>query len=158
LDEREGRGVGRVVEAIVAWAKTRADICGVALVGSLAIGKARAHSDIDLVLLTNDPHRYRSDLSWVGAIDWRDLAAGDLTWSDEDYAVVWSRRILLGQGLEAELSFAPLTWAATAPLDAGTRRVVSDGCQILYDPAGLLDRLCKAAKRLSPNAAQESGD
>jgi uncharacterized protein len=157
LDEGEGQ-VAPAIAAIAVWAKTRADIRGVALVGSRATRKARAHSDIDLVLLTTDPGRFRSDLSWVGAIDWRDLAAGDLKWSDEDYGVVWSRRILLGPGLEAELSFAPLSWASTAPLDAGTRRVVCHGCQILYDPAGLLDRLCKAVNGRSPGAARVSVD
>jgi uncharacterized protein len=146
LDEDEGRGVARVLEAIVAWAKGRADIHGVVLVGSRATGKARPDSDIDLVLLTTDSRRFRADLLWVGAIDWRDVATGDINWSDEDYGVVWSRRILLGPGCEVELSFAPLSWAATAPLDARTRRVVSDGCQILYDPAGFFDRLRKAVQ------------
>jgi uncharacterized protein len=133
----------------------RADIRGVALIGSRATWKSRAHSDIDLVLLTTDPGGFRSDLSWVGAIDWLDLATADLRWSDEDYGVVWSRRISLGPGLEVELSFAPLSWASTAPLDAGTRRVVADGCRILYDPAGFFDRLVKAVHDLSHGATVE---
>jgi hypothetical protein len=36
-------------------------------------------------------------------------------------------------------------WASTAPLDDGTRRVVADGLQALYDPDGLLAELVKAA-------------
>jgi hypothetical protein len=38
-------------------------------------------------------------------------------------------------------------WAATDPVDPGTRRVVRDGMSILYDPGGLLERLAEACRQ-----------
>ena len=48
-------------------------------------------------------------------------------------------RVLLSSGADVEISFAPVSWASIAPLDAGTRRVITDGCRILHDPAGFLE-------------------
>jgi uncharacterized protein len=135
----------RILDVIVQWARARQHIGGLALVGSRARGIARPDSDIDLVLLVADPETFRSDASWVGSINWS--AAGVRAaqeWRDEDYGNVWSRRVWLDRGVELEISFAPLSWACIAPLDAGTRRVIADGCRILDDPDGSLDRLCRA--------------
>jgi hypothetical protein len=77
-----------------------------------------------------------------------------VNWSDETYGVVWSRRLWLSLGAEVDFSFAPVAWASIAPLDAGTRRVIADGCRILHDPAGSLGRLYEAVQTpLSPFAA-----
>lgn len=43
--------------------------------------------------------------------------------------------------LEYEIS--PTSWA-DVPVDEGTRRVVSDGIVIVYDPAGVLQQLVRA--------------
>jgi hypothetical protein len=48
---------------------------------------------------------------------------------------------MLPSGLEIELCIANLKWAATDPIDEGTKRVVSDGIQVLHDPKGLLNHL-----------------
>src|ERR1700737_3160444 len=75
-------------------------------------------------------------------------------WGDEDYGAVWSRRVWLSSGVEVEISFAPVAWASIAPLDAGTRWVISDGCRILHDPAGSLERLYEAVQSpLNPRTA-----
>jgi uncharacterized protein len=55
--------------------------------------------------------------------------------------VVTERRVRLQSGLEVEFGIAPLSWAATDPLDAGTRKVVQGGFRILVDPDGRLTRL-----------------
>ena len=113
------------------------------MVGSRARGTERENSDIDLVVLADAPNAYRSDMHWLRAIDWP--ADGRVSrWSDENYGVVWSRRIWIAANLEIEISFAPLSWADVAPLDAGTSRVVSDGCRILFDPDGYFERLTEA--------------
>jgi hypothetical protein len=43
-----------------------------------------------------------------------------------------------------------------APLDDGTRRVVADGLQALYDPDGLLAELVKSAAANPTNPVSES--
>jgi uncharacterized protein len=134
-----------IVQIILAWAQTEAKVRAIALVGSHARGTARADSDLDLVVLTNAPEFFRADASWLDAIGWDDVGACPVKWQDEDYGVIWSRRLWLEQvRFEVEIGFARPSWAEVNPLDPGTRRVVADGCRILYDPDRLLARLCAA--------------
>jgi uncharacterized protein len=115
------------------------------LVGSHARGAARPESDIDLVLLASDSLAFRADTAWLDAIDWNAVGARPVKWQDEDYGVLWSRRVWLKHGKgEVEFGFAPSSWADVNPLDQGTRRVIADRCRILYDPMKLLSRLCDA--------------
>ena len=144
----------RILEVIIGWAKVHEDIRGVALVGSHARGAARLDSDIDLVVLADNPEAFRTDGSWIEAIDWPSAGVKVANWGDEDYGELWSRRVWLSSGAEVEISFAPVAWASIAPLDAGTRRVISDGCRILHDPAGSLGRLYEAVQSpLNPRTA-----
>jgi uncharacterized protein len=136
-----------IVQAVLRWAIGRNDIRGVAFVGSHARGTARPESDIDLVILAEMPEAFRTDPSWLKSIDWRAVPTGVSRWEDEDYGAVWSRRIWLVPHFELEISLAPLAWASVSPLDPGTRQVVADGCHILHDPDGVLDRLLRAIRR-----------
>ncbi len=51
------------------------------------------------------------------------------------------RRLIMPSGLEVEVAVGRPSWAATAPVERGTRRVVNDGMRVLHDPQGLLARL-----------------
>ncbi len=115
---------------VVRWAETRSEVLGVALVGSHARGQARPESDIDLVLLTTNPTYFIQNSAWVEAF-------GPVqSISVEDYRLLTSLRVFYADGPEVEFGLTTPQWAAL-PLDAGTRRVLSDGHQILYDPHGL---------------------
>jgi len=129
-----------ILEIITDWAKSREDIRGLALVGSHARNKARLDSDIDLVFLTKNPGDFRN-ISSLTTIDWSLAGVQPATWTDEEYGLVWSRRMWLKPEHEIEFAFAPLSWADVSPIDSGTHQVVSDGCRVLYDPDGLLKRL-----------------
>ncbi|WP_198285922.1 hypothetical protein [Saccharomonospora marina] len=37
-------------------------------------------------------------------------------------------------------------WASVDPIDPGTRRVVTDGARVLYDPVKMLDVLLRACR------------
>ena len=128
---------------ITDWVKTQEDIRGVALVGSHARDTARPDSDIDLVLLSKNPNRFR-DAAWLTNLAPSRTTMHLTKWADEEYGAVWSRRAWFEPECEVEFSFAPLSWAEASPVDPGTARVVSDGCRILYDPDGLLQRLISA--------------
>lgn len=141
--------VASLLEAVFGWAKARPDVGDVALVGSHARGTARPDSDVDVVMLTATPAAYRVDGWWVAAINWSIAGERVANWSDEDYGVVWSRHVRLTSGAEVDIGFAPLCWADIAPLDAGTRVVISDGCRILHDPDRALERLCRAVEALA---------
>jgi uncharacterized protein len=114
----------RILEVIIRWAKLHQDVRGVALVRWHARGTARPDSDIDLVLLAVNREALRADSAWIEAIDWSGAGVKVANWGDEDYGAVWSR-VRLSSGVEVEISFAPVVWASMAPLDAGTRRVIS---------------------------------
>jgi uncharacterized protein len=137
----------RIVQIILTWAMREETVRAAALVGSYARGTAKRGSDIDLVILATDPDRFRVDRTWQSAIDWNAVSARLAKWRDEDYGPLWSRRLWLEDDRgEIEVGFARPAWASVNPLDPGTRRVIADGCVILYDPEGLLARACAASR------------
>jgi hypothetical protein len=138
----------RIIEVARQWARAQKNILAVALVGSYARKTARPASDIDLVMLTYEPTSFRTDTTWCHAIDWAAVNARPLKCKDEDYGLLWSRRLLLDyNGGEIEFGFVSPAWADVHPVDTGTRRVIADRCRVLHDPRGLLKRLCAAVDR-----------
>ncbi|HEY1315646.1 MAG TPA: nucleotidyltransferase domain-containing protein [Gaiella sp.] len=127
-------------ERAATWAAAREDIVAVALVGSWARGAERPESDVDLVVLTDDPPAYVERDDWVEA-----LAPGSEGVRTADWGALVERRIRLPSGLEVEVGIGRPSWAAASPVDPGTRRVVHDGMKALYDPRGLLAALRAAA-------------
>ena len=53
------------LNTFIGWASAQEDMQAIALVGSYARGEAREDSDIDLVLLTDNPQKYLEDLRWI---------------------------------------------------------------------------------------------
>jgi hypothetical protein len=146
--EENRRGIDLILQVVLAWARAQPKIRAVALVGSHARGTARMDSDIDLVLLATDADRIRADTTWVTEIDRHEIGTRPQRWRDQEYGAAWSRRIWLEPHYgQVELTFAPLSWATTDPVDDGTRRVISGGCRILHDPYALLQRICEALSR-----------
>jgi hypothetical protein len=129
-----------VLASAETWVGTRSDIRALGLAGSWAREEAQMSSDVDLVVLTNEIEWYVADLDWVP------LATGQVgrIVRTQPWGPVMERRIELPSGLLVEYGFAPVNWASTDPLDAGTARVVTDGFRVLYDPDGLLSRLVAA--------------
>lgn len=122
------------------WATASKDIAGLLIVGSHARDAARPDSDIDVLLLVDDPEQYVSDQGWL-----RDF--GLITRVEtEDWGSVTSLRVFYRKGGEVEFGLARPTWAEQ-PLDAGTRKVLEDGFLILSDPRGLLRGLPIELKR-----------
>ena len=54
-----------LTEPLIRWANQREDVAGLLLVGSHARGSARPDSDIDILLLVDEPEPYVSDQEWV---------------------------------------------------------------------------------------------
>ena len=132
---------------IVRWAANSSQILAVALVGSYARGEARSDSDVDLMIIVRTPEMFRQETQWLQQIEWEHIQAHVIRWKDVEYGRVWSRHTQLSNGTEVELSFGSPDWAAVDPIDSGTRRVVSDGCRILFDPTGLLNQLVQQVLR-----------
>jgi uncharacterized protein len=132
--------IERLLDQSVAWAKRRPDVRGVALVGSWARGAARPDSDVDLVVLTDDPQRYLEREDWAAEL------GGTRIVRTQAWGPLTERRLLLDDGLELEVGVVSPTWAATDPLDLGTGKVVSDGMRILHDPEGRFAALAMACR------------
>ena len=123
------------LEAVTGWAAERAEIDGVALVGSHARGAAGPDSDVDLVIVTEDPRELLQDTSWTavfGAVD---------RIQEEDWGRVTSLRTRYACGLEAEFGVTDPDWARVP--DEGTLRVVRDGFRALYERRGVFDSLLR---------------
>jgi len=126
--------VARLIQDVQAWAETRPDVLGVALVGSYARQAAKPDSDVDLVIVCTSPSAYLENAAWIGAFG-RPLRTGR-----EDWGRVTSVRVWYADGLEVEFGVADASWAA-APLDVGTRRVAREGLIVVFDRGGAFARL-----------------
>ena len=137
VTEERTNEVRTLLATLRSWAQGRPDIVAIGLAGSWARGNARMDSDVDVVLLTEDQVPYLEDDAWV-----YEMGGVGLVWTRR-WGPVTERRFALPSGLEVELGVASPSWAATDPVDEGTRRVVADGAWVLYNPkrilAGLLD-------------------
>ena len=120
------------------WAASQAEILAVALVGSHARDEAMDGSDVDLVIVAREPTSYLEDTRWAqrfGTVDRRQI---------EDYGKVSSLRVWYLGSHEVEYGFTDETWSAW-PVDNGTKKVISDGMQILWERGGILSRLRKTS-------------
>jgi predicted nucleotidyltransferase len=125
------REIAEFFEAVKTWAAGRTDILAVGLVGSHARGTALADSDVDLVIITETPHLYLNDATWLN------FFGQVIRISDEDWGLLQSRRTFYDDGLEVEFGITTGAWAALDPVDDGTRGVIADGAKAVYDPHGM---------------------
>jgi predicted nucleotidyltransferase len=126
---KDDAAIKSLFEALAAWA--------LALAGSHARGVATPFSDLDIVILSDDPARYLRDSSWAsefGIVEREQL---------EHYGQVRSLRVWYGSGLEIEFGFTTPDWA-DEPLDPGTKKVIDDGLVVLWEREPLLAPLLKA--------------
>ena len=139
------------LEAVSKWADDRDDVVGVALVGSHARNAARPDSDIDLAVLCADPRALTVDHGWLAHF-------GEIRKAGtERYGPVTSLRVFYKDGFEVEYGIVQPSWVGI-PLDSGTRRVISDGMRIVYDPDGLFAVARRAASGPQPPNAEPEPD
>lgn len=125
---------------VTSWATGRRDVLGLLLVGSCAQGTMRPNSDVDLIMIVEDPDYY-ADGAWTG-----DLGLGEPI-KVRQWGAVCEWRFRTGSGLEVEINIGPRGWARPDPIDAGTQRVIHAGACALYDPEGIIRRLLAACGR-----------
>lgn len=121
------------LNAFVDWASARPDVQAIALVGSYARDAAKDDSDVDFVILTEQPQAYLEDIGWAerfGRIE---------NHQTEDYGKLISLRVWYQNGMEVEYGLTISDWAA-APLDAGTREVMRGGILVLFERGNLLSQ------------------
>ncbi|MBN1537575.1 MAG: nucleotidyltransferase domain-containing protein [Anaerolineales bacterium] len=124
------------ITPVITWAAMQPDIQAIALVGSYARGAATDTSDIDFILLVDDPHRYITNIDWVkqfGTIGKQQI---------EEYGMVTSLRVWYLDGTEVEFGITTTKWTQL-PLDEGTQNIIQDGMQVLYERRELLSPLLR---------------
>lgn len=128
----------RVIDRVADWSTTQSDLAASLVVGSYAYGRPRMGSDIDLVLLFQDPDARLADLGFLNAL----LPKGRL-FRSEQWGPMHERRVRLPSGLQVEVGISSPQWAAV-PVDPGTAKVLTDGCRVLFDPEGLVGAALRA--------------
>ncbi|MDP3948277.1 MAG: aminoglycoside 6-adenylyltransferase [bacterium] len=124
------------------WANGQKEILGVLLVGSYAINSAKSDSDIDLVIITDQPVSYLEDDKWVkGFGEVKEIIR-------EVYKSVQVKRVFYSNGLEVEYGITTPEWAKINPVDSGTERVIKDGVKILLDKNDILKLLIDTLNKL----------
>jgi uncharacterized protein len=136
--------VNAVTAAIASWAIERNDIRAVAMLGSWVRGNPRPDSDLDLLLLSELALDYQRSQTWLTAIDFQNAGFRLQSTESAFYGVVWSQHLHLLPAAEVELTFARCSWASTDPVDTGTRVIVKDAFQIIFDRASILTKLVGA--------------
>jgi predicted nucleotidyltransferase len=135
---------------VLEWAQRDGDVLAVGLAGSHARAEGTEASDIDLIVLLQDPESYVSDTGWAHRF-------GDVSRQRiEDWGLVTSVRVWYLDGPEVEYGLADATWAAM-PLDDGTRRVAADGLRVLFEREPLLSRCVVAARPAQQAHPADSG-
>jgi|LSQX01.3.fsa_nt_gb predicted nucleotidyltransferase len=130
------------LEEIRKWAELRNDIKAILLVGSYARGQVHDGSDIDLVLMTNEPDRYLNDYSFTENF-------GDVDKIEKEYwGRVTSLRIWYKDGREVELGITGPDWITDDPLDIGTLRTITGGAKVVIDRIGNIDEIIASASRV----------
>lgn len=125
--------VARILARITLWGTLQPDIHALFLVGSHARGTASPDSDIDLVLVCQDPRSWLRDKRWVRVLGTpREISV-------EDWGLVTSLRVVYTDGSEIEFGLTTLRWV-TPPIDSGTAQVIQSGIRPLHDPGGRLAR------------------
>ena len=130
--------VEKFLNEVVSWGSKQDLVLGISLVGSYARNTARPDSDVDLVILANNPNKLLNHSEWLSQF-------GEfVSKQHEDYGLVQSIRVFYQDGLEVEYGITTLEWTKTKPVDSETYKVVTDGMQILYDPKKAFKHLLDA--------------
>jgi len=135
--------VDELLDAVTAWAVKRKDVRAAFLLGSHARTDTPADefSDVDIVLLADDPARLVDDPSWLATFGEPLLTFVEATAVGGQR----ERRVLYADG--AEVDFAVFAAAAAPGLvaDPEAASAVARGHRILHDEVGVADVLAGAA-------------
>ncbi len=123
-----------LLRKITKWAKDNKVVNSIFLVGSYARGEARPDSDVDLVIICNNPKELLEDVKWIN--NFGEVIKHNI----EDWGMVQSIRVFYKNGEEVEFGITSPQWA-TVPIDPGTQEVLLGGAKILVDKTSLLKKL-----------------
>lgn len=121
------RAVSDVVDRVGRWAAGHSDVCSVVVVGSYAYGRPRMGSDLDLVIISSRAEEHLASERFVGSV-----TPGGRIIRRQQWGPMHERRVRLRSGLIVEFGLTTPAWVGL-PLDAGTAKVLTDGCKVVSD-------------------------
>jgi aminoglycoside 6-adenylyltransferase len=146
-----------LIEATIAdWAAEREDVRAAVVVGSQARADTPADrwSDLDVILIVDDPEPYAADPGWV-------CEFGDPVLTFLEPTAVQDqreRRVLYESGEDVDLPLIPVAALERLESSESATEVVRRGYRMLYDEIGLggrLDALATTPRRSEPPTGRE---
>ena len=126
MDHERLAMIEKFLEEFTKWAEDQPEIHAVALVGSYANHTVTVRSDVDLVILVDEPNHFLQNTQWIGQFG--DVEKQQL----EEYGRVTSIRVWYQDGHEVEFGITDTLWGSD-PEDAGTQQIIRGGLRILFD-------------------------
>jgi aminoglycoside 6-adenylyltransferase len=155
LDERllvnVNTSLALIAAAIADWARERADVKAAVVVGSQARSDVPADrwSDLDVILLVDDPEPYAADATWV-----EEFGRPVLTFLEETpVSGQRERRVLYEGGEDVDLPLFPLSALERLEESENAAHLLARGFRVLVDEIGLAERLTRAAAKAPPAGA-----
>ncbi len=137
-----------LLAVVTDWAWQRSDVRAVVVVGSQARADTPADqwSDIDLVLVVDDPTPYLASAEWLSAFGRPLLSFVEPT----AVGPFEERRVLFESGLEVDFALLPVAAARRMAEDPEGMAVLRRGFRVLVDTLGLAADLRDSAARPWP--------
>ncbi len=137
-----------LLAAVTDWGRERSDVRAVLVVGSQARTDTPADqwSDVDLVLVVDDPTPNLASAEWLGAFGRPLLSVVEPT----AVGPFTERRVLLETGLEVDFALLPVAAARRMAEDPEGMAVLRSGFGVLVDTLGLEAHLQASATRPWP--------
>ncbi|HLG08007.1 MAG TPA: aminoglycoside 6-adenylyltransferase [Gaiellaceae bacterium] len=128
-----------LIEAAVAdWARERDDVCAAIVVGSQVRTDSTADrwSDLDIILIVDDPESYAESAAWIS-----EFGTPALTFLEETPLGQRERRVLYETGEDVDLPLLPLSAIELLEQSANAAALLARGYRLLVDKIGLEERL-----------------
>lgn len=148
LDERLLVNVNTRLDLLVAavsdWAAEREDVRALVLVGSQARNDVPADrwSDLDLILLLEDPARYTEDARWI-----EEFGRPVLTFLEATMDGHWERRVLYETGEDVDFVLFPASVLERLEASDNAAVLLRRGYRVLVDRVGASERFAALADR-----------
>lgn len=135
-----------IAAQIADWARERADVRAAVVVGSQARTDTPADrwSDLDVILVVDDPEPYARDAGWVAEFGTPLLTFLEPTMGDQR-----ERRVLYETGEDVDLPLFPVGALERLEASENATALLARGFRVLYDGIGLTERLARS-EQLAP--------
>jgi len=136
--------VDLMTASVADWARPRGDIRALVVVGSQARADLPADrwSDLDLILLLEDPQTYLEDAAWV-----EEFGSPVVTFLETTMDGHWERRVLYETGEDVDFVLFPVSVVERLADSEGAAALLARGYRVLVDRIGIEQELAKVAAK-----------